>query len=632
MQCQLIQTKQIDDQNIAEKEMLNFLKNLPESYFVYRELKLTPTYFEQTRGMKEQRPDFVIVGPKTGLVSIEIKDWNIHQNKYEWLDQYQIKKIDSTESSTFIHNPVDQISRYKYGFMELLKRHNSSMWVTSLLAFPRISKAHFLNQIENVDILSNPQSQFYLDLEQTIFKEDLDQHFLDPEKLFWLILRKDNRLVQYTAHDIDTVNRILLPASFRIGDYTKRKSYKDQLRVISNQQKEWIFGIDQCANYLLDVPGSGKTNTLISKAIYMVDQNKNAPPKILITTYSKNLETNIRRIFENKISTLPGNQNYHQNITIQCVPELINLVLKKIFTNEEIEVHEANKNDYYDWVKKNLKEIFSLDPDGFRVFDAVFIDEIQDFDNFFLILLTYLNRTKQYFFVGDIGQKIYERSHDLKRIGIIPNQIELPKSFQMYRTPQHIGQLAIKFIWLDALCRKDFEEQGYRGDFYYPNKLNNIAEILKTEDPIPDIAVRIKVLSDSYYIYDDILVIAAERILKDLSYKLDEMGIPHEFGGPERDGCVALVSFQESKGLEREIVIVTGVEDLYDRNKKEGLFWEQRKLVIAEAFSRRMIYVAITRTIEQLIIYYKDPLNVFIEDLIKINRQILDQLDRDARI
>ena len=248
MQCQLIQTEQIDDQNFAEKEMLNFLKNLPESYFVYRELKLTPAYFEQTRGIKEQRPDFVIVGPKTGLVSIEIKDWNLHQNKYEWVDQYQIKKIDATGLSTFIHNPVDQIARYKFGFMELLKSQNSSMWVTSLLAFPRISKAHFLNQIENINTLTNPQSQFFLDLERTIFKEDLDQHFLDPEKLFWLVLRKDNRSVQYPVHDIKEVNRILLPASFRIGDYSKRQANKDQLRIISNQQKEWIFGIDQSAN------------------------------------------------------------------------------------------------------------------------------------------------------------------------------------------------------------------------------------------------------------------------------------------------------------------------------------------------------------------------------------------------
>jgi len=161
MRCQLIQTNKINDENLAEKEMLNFLKNLPEQYFVYRELKLTPAYFEQMRGLEEQRPDFVIVGPKTGLVSIEIKDWNINQNKYEWLDQYQIKKIDTTGLSTFIHNPVDQIARYNYGFIELLKRQNSSMWVTSLLAFPRISKAQFLNQIENINTLTNPQNPFY---------------------------------------------------------------------------------------------------------------------------------------------------------------------------------------------------------------------------------------------------------------------------------------------------------------------------------------------------------------------------------------------------------------------------------------------------------------------------------------
>jgi len=623
MKCQLVQTSKIDDSNRAEKEVLNFIQNLPEFYFVYRELKLTPAYFEQTRGMEEQRPDFVIVGPKTGLVSIEVKDWDLTSNSYEWVDQYQIKKIDRHGNESWLGNPVDQISRYKHGFMELLSSQQATMWVTSLLAFPRISKMSFINQLANIDLLQNPQSRFFLDLERTIFKEDLDKYFLDPEKLFWLILRKDERTFQYGSREIDKVNQTLLPTAFRIGDFSKRQANKSQLRIISEQQREWIFGIDQDMNYLLDVAGSGKTNALISKAIHQIDQKRNTPPKILITTYSRNLETNIRRIFEHKIQDLPGNQIYQQNITIQCIPGLLHRVLETVFTPQEIKDRQSNEPDYESWVRLNVREILGMEPDKFRIFDAIFVDEIQDFDNYFLLVMGHFAKRRKYFFVGDIGQKIYERSYDLQRLGIIPHRIELPKSYQMYRTPQYISRLAVGFIWSDAYCRQDFDEHGYQGQFLYPNTLDYAAEILRSGNPIGDVVSRIRDFLNSHYIHDDILVICSKSALNEISQLFQQEAIPFVIGEPEDDGFIALVAFDEAKGLEREIVFVIGVEDLYDRSDPEGLFWDEEQKIRREGLSRRMIYVALTRTIEQLIIYYKNPSNVFIQDLLKTNQKVV---------
>src|SRR5829696_4187798 len=131
MKCQLIQTTKVADNNIAEKEMLDFLKNLPESSYLYRELKLTPAFLEQTRGLKEQRPDFVVVSPALGLVSIEVKDWNITANQYEWVDQYTVRKTDKHGQDELLDNPVEQTSRYLHAFMDLLKQQGSPVFVTS---------------------------------------------------------------------------------------------------------------------------------------------------------------------------------------------------------------------------------------------------------------------------------------------------------------------------------------------------------------------------------------------------------------------------------------------------------------------------------------------------------------------
>jgi len=224
MKCQLIQTSKIADTNLAEKEMLGFLKNLPETCFLYREFKLTPGYIEQTKGLEEQRPDFVVVSPRLGLVSIEVKDWNITANKYEWADQYQVKRTNKNGEEEWLTNPAEQASRYLHGFMDLLKGQGCNLYVSSLVAFPKLSRAEFGNRILNIEVLKNPQSKFYLDLDKVIFKEDLDKFTLDPEKLLTGILAKSNRSFNYLSKEVEKANRTLLPSSFIVGDFSKRQA------------------------------------------------------------------------------------------------------------------------------------------------------------------------------------------------------------------------------------------------------------------------------------------------------------------------------------------------------------------------------------------------------------------------
>ncbi len=619
MKCQLVQTDKIADHNLAEQEMLDFLKNLPETDFVYREFKLTPAYEEQTRGLEEQRPDFVVVGPRVGLVSIEVKDWNLTTNRYEWLDQYQIKKFGPDGREDYLTNPVDQISRYLHGFMDLLKEQGGGAYVTSVVAFPRLSRAEFLNKLANVNLLQNPQSKYYLNLDKTLFKEDLDKYFLNPESLMISLV---GRKLDYSDKEIEQTNRILLPPKFVVGDFSRRQANQQKLRILSEQQRDWIFGVDRQMNYLLDVPGSGKTNALVSKALHFVDQSRPSSTKVLITTYSRNLAINIQRILDSKIRESAMGKDTYQSIVIQSVPDLAEQVLATLCSRDEIEQHR-NRAGFDEWARENVKEILSLEPQKFKVFDAIFIDEIQDFDNFYLLLLDHFVKQKNYFLVGDIGQKIFDRQYDLALLGIIPHRIELPKSFQMYRTPALIGKLAVRFVYGDAHCRAEFEQNGYREDFDHPNSSNFAAEILRSSDPALDLLRKIQDLLRTKYAVDDILIITSASLLQEVEAKLKEAGIPSKIGESEADGLVALVDFQDAKGLEREIVLVAGIEDLYEGSKPEGLFWDVSEKIRREGLSRRMIYVAITRTIEQLIIYYGQPTNCFVSELLKINEAIL---------
>jgi len=627
MKCQLIQTDRIGEENRAERAMLAFLRNLPAGYFVYRELQVTDTYRNRMKGYEKKQPDFVVVSPQTGLISIEVKDWDLTRNVYVWRDQYTIEKKPIGGSPEPIDNPMAQVNAYLYALIELVSGLN--IFVTSILAFPRVSRADFLSKMENLDVLRNPQSRFYLDLDRTLFRDDLDQYVARPHKLLLAVARKHPKFHPSTEGQAQAVNERLMPSVFRIGDFTRRQRHQKRLKIITEQQQRWIFSLDRRENYLLDVAGSGKTNVLISKAIHIVDKaGDSALPRILLTTYSHNLETNIRRIFEHKIADSPNRQRYQHAITIKCVPALLEAIVTHVLGTDSIDDYRTpgeSQAAYEERLRQDVESILRAEPDRFRRFDYVLIDEIQDFDDCFLIVVRHLCRTENFFFVGDIGQKIYDRTYNLGILGFVTERVELKKSYKMFRTPRYIAELATRFILGDPLSRREFEEHGYTERFKSPNKLPNLPEILYSAYPEQEIAERIQALLDTTYVENDIMVITSAHRLPQVEAALSAAGIATIVGEPERDvAAITLVDFMNVKGLEKEVVFVTGIEDLYERSKPQDLFFDdegdrRRK----ELFSRRKVYVALTRPLERLIVYYQDPANRFISELLAVNASLI---------
>ena len=477
-------------------------------------------------------------------------------------------------------------------------------------------------------MLRNPQSKFYLDLDRTLFQEDLDQYVARPEKLLLSIAQKHPKFHPSTEGQAQAVNERLMPSVFRIGDFTRRQRHQEQLKIITEQQQRWIFGLDRRENYLLDVAGSGKTNVLISKAIHIVDKaGDGALPRILLTTYSHNLETNIRRIFEHKIADSPNRQRYQRALTIKCVPALLEAIVTHVLGTDSIDGYRTPGESlaaYEKRLRQDVESILRAEPDRFRQFDYVLIDEIQDFDDFFLIVVSHLCRTDNFFFVGDIGQKIYDRTYNLNILGLVTERVELKKSYKMFRTPRYIAELATCFILGDPLSRREFEEHGYTESFKSPNKLPNLPEILHSAHPQQEISERIRALLDTTYAENDIMVITSADRLPQVEAALNAAGIVTVVGETERDvSAVTLVDFTNVKGLEKEVVFVTGIEDLYERSKPQDLFGDEGDKRRNELFSRRKVYVALTRPLEHLIVYYLDPANCFISELLAINTGLI---------
>jgi superfamily I DNA/RNA helicase len=387
--------------------------------------------------------------------------------------------------------------------------------------------------------------------------------------------------------------------------------------------------LDRPANYLLDVAGSGKTNVLVSRAIHIIDQahkKKQNPPNILLTTYNPNLQRNIERILEGKIKSDERHTRY-KTLRIENVEFIMERIAISGYgfkrTQEYYKLNDPSGVNYRQILREDVRAALQDQIDKYQIFDYVFIDEIQDFDDDQLYLVRKLARTDKFFFVGDIGQKIYDRYHDLKRHGFAIDALQLPKSYKMYRTPRYIGELAYRFIMADTIIRSEFEQHGYHQDTQFASYNANAAELLRVSDSIPSVIERVQDLLMSQCTEDDIMVITSEQLLPAYKVAFEQGGIKFSVGEPKQAGQISLVDFMNVKGLEREIVFVSGIEDLYVR--QEGLFDDLATQLKEERFSRRKIYIALTRAIEECIVYYTNSGNVFISELVAINRKIINK-------
>jgi len=634
MKCQLIQSPAYAPHNHAEEDLLRFLCNLPENFYVYRELQIAPEYADRVRGLEKKQPDFVVIAPEIGVLSIETKDWNLDRNRYEWQNQYKVNVTRQDGGVDEIDNPATQADAYQHALEEQLK--GITIFVTSIVAFPRICRNDFLDKVENTSSLKNPASRFYLDLTRTLFKEDLDANWSHPERLLEKIVHLHKYFQPSTATHTETAHRRLLPPLYRIGDYTKRQAGQQRLTKLTQEQLDWIFNQDPRKNYLMDVAGSGKTNALISKALYLVGQaSSGAAPTILLTTYSTNLEINIRRIFAHKVIETPekDRQKYLEAIHIASLPALMEEIVASFYgiSNSDYRSQRPGSEtpqQYEQHLQEHALEIISETPERYRRFDYIFVDEIQDFTDPFLGILTYLARNRNFFFVGDLGQKIYQRSYNLARLGFLTDKLELEKTYKMFRTPHYIAELATRFILGNASTRQELAENGYTENFQFPNTLENGANFWQSNQPEQEFALKITEVLGGSYREDDLLVITSQQGLTRCEEFLHKHGIHYHIGESEKGGRVSLTDFMNVKGLEKEVVLICGIEDLYERSHTASLFSDEEMRWQEEQLSRRKIYVALTRSLEHLHIYYRDPTNIFLQELLKISRDILQKRQR----
>jgi len=387
----------------GERILFNSLKDyLPSDYIVY--------YEPEIRG---RRPDFVIIGPDLGMVILEVKDYTkgtIYQvNHDEWILRNTSGEMITTKS------PFKQ-ARDNARMIEnhLKKDKNLIVEGSSYLKFPYGFGTVF-SRLKQEDFIKHGlyqviEPQFVLCRDEIDPDEEGFSEEILIEKIQSMFTIKTYRSTILTNEDIQAIRFHLFP-EVRIGaDYRLPIEHQDQLllslhniRTMDLHQENMAKQIGDRHRLIRGVAGSGKTLVLATRAKLLVKENPNW--KILVLCYGIPLSRNLKQMIDYKLNE---------------PDDLFDFIEEETTKSHQVEVY-----NFHEWLRNQLKTKeddipMLLDKASNKeailpTYDAILIDEGQDFEPDWLKLLSYcLNPdTQSLLLVEDRAQSIFKRKSSL---------------------------------------------------------------------------------------------------------------------------------------------------------------------------------------------------------------------------
>jgi Nuclease-related domain/AAA domain len=623
----------------AERIVFDFLKQLPDGY-VIRECRISSPASKRSQGSLEDRPDFVVIHPQLGVVALEVKDWDIYGNRFEYLDDWFVWKTDKNGKVEKLRNPYAQADDYLHALRRSAEI-TTRLWVSSFVIYPRLTRSEFTNRMIGYQ-KNNPQQHFIYEEERTLFADDLDLYRDNPLALLKRFVdidlkRHQREEVTYTEEQVTALAKYLIPSEMQIGGLSDDRRAIEQLVLLDERQQAWACSDAlKDKNYLSDVAGSGKTNTLLSRAIHLTKQHlPTGGCLILVVTYSKALKLELERIFRAKftgnIDQSNGVYDYcRESIRIYDIVSLMEEIVKGCIGEKAFAAwksHCLSSHTQLEYIEALLPEkCFDLPNDyqkRLQRFDYLLIDEIQDFNTWFMdITLSLLKDRNNLFMVGDVGQKFFDRELDLGEFDIVKERAEIHSRYLMYRSPRPIAKLAWEFLISDNRTKQILQDEGYK------TAIKPMSPI--TQNPVFISSVTEEVLLEQVCDgIQKILYTASPRQilciglkekgrLKKLSQRLQQPNISTRWATEDSSSVgdyVILADYLDCKGLERDYVFILDADLLA---QPAGLAVSPRQDRKDKMRDRIKLFVALTRAMREVRLYYIDHQHTFIRELLQI--------------
>lgn len=358
------------------------------------------------------KPDIVVLERGTGIWIIEVKDWQ--------LDHYKVHRghwvVESNVKKPRIKSPFQQADRYKQNFFSLHSFQLAKLNIENSRFYGSIKVAVYFHvaSTEEAQHYKQQESQYHNNLK---FIETFGQDCTDAQLRNFF----KQPTMPMPIEEYDYLLRYLLPSDASREKSSTRYNEQQERLIISAPRKQKIKG----------VAGSGKSLVLAARA---VDALKRTNGKILVLTFNLTLVNYLH----DRISDVRGKYrrqdfdiiSYHAFINAECN----NHGIVFAFSDDPETAATSHYEDLslFDEVKHEIQK-----------YDAVFIDEVQDFKYEWqkMIERFFLKKGGELVLFGDEKQNVYGRELDDKAMKtVVPGNWNLLQ--QSYRLSSKATELA----------------------------------------------------------------------------------------------------------------------------------------------------------------------------------------------
>jgi hypothetical protein len=587
----------------GDKTVFRFLKEAarPHKDFI--------CWYEPLIGRSGKKPNFILFSKNLGLLVLEVKDWATQQIISHTPHQFTIHVSGKTEKRT---NPNKQAKSYVNSLMERLKKfpdflsdlsdHQGKLKIPigKMVVFPNIKRQEYFDRglqwlIPDEGVFFNDDfnsaGEILCDTSGRKFQERISRVF--PFRFKGLTQKEIEKLSLIIWPDA----KINLPPRKGLG----KIRFQREVLALDESQARLALRLGSGHQIIKGPPGSGKTLVLVHRCCHLSRYNPQIK-KILLVCYNIALVGYLRRLIQEKELDIGSN-----GIELCHFYELCAQILGEV-------VHYENEDsDYYDLVTRKALERVLNKRSRIGPFDAILVDEGQDFDEEMLKILIGLLRPGGDLVISLDGyQDLYRRRCSWKSLGInASGRTRYLK--KVYRNTVEIFEFTQRFIGdapriekQPALLPYDFAFHGDLPELRHFPTLDKIEGFL-TDDlrrcieregyRRSEIAIIYddKVYGPSNFAYDNRAL--PMRILKNL----EASGIPVAWVSQDvrskemydvTTDRVSLISIHSAKGLDFDLIYLVGIDRIRPtENTKEAVI--------------SLVYVAMTRAKYRLVVPYE---------------------------
>lgn len=535
--------------------------------------------------IEDREPDFILFSPDSGMIVLEVKDWLLEQIVEADQKSVLLRFYDKEERRK---NPLAQAREYVNSLLSLLGKATPRMSNGKVhLHFPICCGAVFPHISRN-EFLGSGLSKV-IDPHHSLFWDEVQEHSplaVDPSgQSFrrWLIERFPPLFpFTFSRQKLDWLRGLIFPV-VRLDLPTRAgtpRSRTETIRALDHEQENLARSFGVGRRLVIGPSGSGKTLILAHQAWHLPRMN-NRVKKVLLICFNLSLVGYIRRLLARKgVGIGPGET--------EVVPfyDLCERIL-----GEHL-VHSKENEDYYKLVVQETLERLENSHSLIGCWDAILVDEGQDFSlQMAQVLLLLLPSHGTLTVVQDENQTLYRNQNAGGWESMDIEGLRVYRLTRQYRNTRVIARMAASLLGEPSSVEQFAGEAGPKPQWL--ESTDAAAQVADVAQAVSKLVREGTPMSEIAVLYVSAKAGGVESLPEAIVHALESHGVLATWVARDEQSkrcfdittdTVTVSTIHSVKGLDFANVFLLGLDGL----KAE------------DAWAKRLAYVGMTRARESL--------------------------------